>query len=269
MEQNQKKKRKLIGSVQHALNILNLFDASNPEMGNSEIANRLEMDPGTVAGLIYTLKQNNYLDQNPTNRKYRLGLKLAERTAVLLNQIDLRKIAAPFLEKLRSWSGESTNLAIRDHYEVAYIERLFGNHALGIRSEIGKRAPLHSTALGKVILAYLTQNEVENILNDYEFLQVTPNTITKRADFDQELDRVRREGFALDNEENEIGGRCLAAPILNDEGVAVAAISISFPIQRLPLDKTREFGEKIKTSALEISRRIGFFGEDFFPGGEI
>jgi IclR family KDG regulon transcriptional repressor len=261
MEQNQKKKRKLIASVQHALNILNLFDASHPEMGNSEIANRLDMDPGTVAGLIYTLKDNNYLDQNRSNRKYHLGLKLAERAAVLLNQIDLRKVAAPFLEELRSWSGESTNLAIRDHQEVAYIERLFGNHPLGIRSEIGKRAPLHSTALGKVILANLKPQDTKDILSDYKFQPVTPNSIVNIDDFLLELENVQKLGFAFDNEENEIGGRCLAAPIINNEGVAIAAISISFPAQRLPLAKVQEYGEKIKTTALEMSRKIGFYDE--------
>jgi IclR family transcriptional regulator, KDG regulon repressor len=263
MEQPQKNNRKLIASVQHALNILNLFDASHPELGNSEIANLLSMDPGTVAGLVYTLKQNNYLDQNPSNRKYRLGLKLAERAAVLLNQIDLRKIAAPYLEELRTWSGESTNLAIYDHQEVAYIERLFGSHPLGIRSEIGKRAPLHSTALGKIILANLKTQDVQKILSDYKFTQVTPNTIIGYDDFIRELDHVRKLGFALDNEENEIGGRCLAAPVLNNEEVAVAAISISFPTQRLPLEKIPEYGEKIKTAALEISKRIGFRGDSF------
>jgi IclR family KDG regulon transcriptional repressor len=263
MEQVQKKNRKIIASVQHALDILNLFDTSHPEMGNSEIANLLGMDPGTVAGLIHTLKLNNYLDQNPTNRKYRLGLKLAERTAVLMDQIDLRKIAAPFLEELRSWSGESTNLAICDHQEVAYIERLFGSHSLGIRSEIGKRAPLHSTALGKCMLAFLKPQEAQTILDNYKFFQVTPNTIIKNTDFLKELELVRKLGYALDNEENEIGGRCLAAPILNEYSLAVAAISISFPVQRLPLENIPEYGEKIKTAALEISRRIGFRSEIF------
>ncbi len=246
MEPTQKKERKVIASVQHALNILNLFDGSHPEMGNSEIASMLNMDPGTAAGLIYTLKHNNYLDQNLSNRKYRLGLKLAERAAVLLNQIDLRKIAAPYLEELRQWSGESTNLAICDHQEVAYIERLFGSHSLGIRSEVGKRAPIHSTALGKAILANLRSKEVHSILFDYRFFSVTSNTITNRDDFIHELERVRKAGYGIDNEENEIGGRCLAAPILNNEGLAVAAISISFPTQRLPVEKIPEFGEKSK-----------------------
>jgi DNA-binding IclR family transcriptional regulator len=262
MEKMQKNNRKVIFSVQHALNILNLFDETRPEMGNSEIAKLLNMDTGTVAGLIYTLKVNNYLDQNPSNRKYRLGLKLAERAAILLDNIDLRKVAGPYLEELRKWSGESTNLAIRDQQEVAYIERLFGNHPLGIRSEIGKRAPLHSTALGKVILAYLKPQDTQEILGDYKFFRVTQNTIIKYTDFMHELDLVRKQGFALDNEENETGGRCLAAPVMNSDNIAVAAISISFPIQRLPLEKIPEYGEKIRTAALEISRSIGFREEN-------
>jgi DNA-binding IclR family transcriptional regulator len=97
--------RKAIGSVQRALDILNLFEGSRTVIGNNEIARLLGMDPSTAAGLVYTLKLNNYLDQNPDTRKYRLGMKLAERASVLLDQIDLRKIATPTLEKVRQWSG--------------------------------------------------------------------------------------------------------------------------------------------------------------------
>ncbi len=251
--------RKVIASVQRALDIINLFDGSHAELGNNEIAKMLEMDPGTAAGLVYTLRLNNYLDQNPDNRKYRLGLKLAERAAVLLNQIDLRKIATPYLEELRQWCGESINLAIRDHNEVVYIERLFGHHSLGIRSELGKRARLHSTALGKAILANMNPEETDAILTGYEFISVTPKTITNLKDFLVELERVRESGYAIDEEENELGGRCLAAPVFNNDGVPVAAVSISVPIQRLPREKIIEYGTKIKETTLVISRNLGYF----------
>src|SRR5512139_3725138 len=112
--EKQKNHRKVFASVQNALKILDLFSGMRSELGNAEIARLLDMDPGTVAGLVYTLKTNNYLDQNSTNRKYRLGLKLVERASILLRQIDLRKMAAPCLEELLRWSGESVNLAIRD-----------------------------------------------------------------------------------------------------------------------------------------------------------
>jgi DNA-binding IclR family transcriptional regulator len=251
--------RKVIASVQRALDIINLFDGSHAELGNNEIAKMLDMDPGTAAGLVYTLRLNNYLDQNPDNRKYRLGLKLAERAAVLLDQIDLRKIATPYLEELRQWCGESINLAVRDHNEVVYIERLFGHHSLGIRSELGKRARLHSTALGKAILANMNPEETEAILTGYEFVSITPKTITNLKDFLVELERVRETGYAIDEEENELGGRCLAAPVFNNDGIPVAAVSISVPIQRLPREKIIEYGKRIKEATLDISRNLGYF----------
>jgi IclR family KDG regulon transcriptional repressor len=259
MQNKNGKSRKVIASVQRALDIINLFEGAKSEIGNAEIAQMLDLDPGTVSGLIHTLKLNNYLEQNPANRKYRLGLKLAERAAVLLDQLDIRKISEPYLENLRKWSGESTNLAIRDHQEVVYIERLFGSNPLGIRSEIGKRAPIHSTALGKAIVAYMNPQDIQVLLADYKFFPVTPKTITNEKQFLEELGHIREKGFAIDEQENELGGRCLAAPIFDHDGIAVAALSISVPIQRLPEEKIPVYGTKVKEIALEISHNLGYF----------
>lgn len=255
---NRPNHRKVIASVQNALNILSLFDDRHFELGNAEIAKSLDMDPGTAAGLVYTLKANQYLDQNPANRKYRLGLKIAERASMLLNQLDLPKIAASYMGELRDWCGESVNLAILDHQEVVYVERQFGHHALGIRSELGKRAPVHSTALGKAIAAYLPDPELRHLLEDYVFRPVTPYTITDRGAFLQELALVRIQGFAVDEQENELGGRCIGAPVFDHAGCPSAAISISVPIQRLPLEKLPEYGMKLKQTGLAISKRLGF-----------
>ncbi|OJX38303.1 MAG: hypothetical protein BGO78_09860 [Chloroflexi bacterium 44-23] len=250
--------RKVIASVQNALRILNLFENGVHELGNSEIAKRLNMDPGTVAGLIFTLKINKYLDQNPDNRKYRLGLKIAERAAVLLNQMDIRKTAAPFLEDLRDWSGESVNLAIRDNHEVVYIERMFGNHALGIRSEVGKRAPIHSTALGKAIIANFSAEELKSVLENYNFCALTPYTETDRGKFVQRLELIRTRGFAIDEQENELGGRCVGAPIFGHLGQPVAAISLSIPLHRFPEERIEEIGNRVKVAAMDISQALGF-----------
>ena len=250
--------RKSIASVQKALDILNLFDKSHTELGNAEIARLVDVPIGTASGLIYTLKINHYLDQNPTNRKYRLGFKLAERAAVLLDQLDLRKVAAPLLEELRDWCGESVNLAIRDGNEVVYIERMFGDHALGIRSELGRRGTLHSTALGKAIFSYLPDPEQNNLLDGYDFSSVTPYTITDRGKFVAELVLTRRRGFAIDEQENELGGRCISAPIRDRRGYPIAAISISVPIQRFPKEAIDEFGKKLIETSELISQRMGY-----------
>ena len=136
------------------------------------------LSKSTVAGLIYTLYKNRYLDQNPNNRKYRLGYKLAERTGVLLQQFDLRQTAAPILEKLRDECQESVNLAIRDGNYVIYIERMHGMNALGMRTEIGKREWLHSTALGKALLAHLPEQAIHKFTMECEFNSVTPQAIS-------------------------------------------------------------------------------------------
>ena len=249
---------KIIASVQRALDILNLFEGPRTELGNAEIAKLLNLAPGTAAGLIHTLKVNNYLDQNMTNRKYRLGMKLVERGAVLLDQLDLRKIAAVYLEELCEWSGESVNLGILNRDEVVYIERIFGMHALGIRTERGKRAPIHSTALGKAIVAFQTDEKINHFIATNQFFPVTRYTITDPDRFIEELHRVQKCGFALDEEENEIGGRCVAAPIFDHDSCPVAAVSISVPIQRLPREKIPVISEKLKDIARSISYGLGY-----------
>jgi DNA-binding IclR family transcriptional regulator len=249
--------RKSIASIQRALDILNLFDKGHEELGNTEIAKLMNLPTGTAAGLIYTLRINNYLDQNPTNRKYRLGLKLAERAAVLLSQLDLRRVAAPHLEELREWCSESVNLAIRDGNEVVYIERMFGDHALGIRSELGRRGPLHSTALGKAIFSFLPESESQKLLSNYNLYPVTPFTITDRKKFSAELEWIRQSGYAVDEQENEVGGRCIGAPILDRFSYPIGAISVSVPIQRFPQNDIERYGRKLIEVASTISQKMG------------
>jgi IclR family transcriptional regulator, KDG regulon repressor len=255
--------RKSIASVQRALDILNLFNNGQVELGNTEIARQVNLPVGTASGLIYTLKINNYLDQNPINRKYRLGLKLAERAAVLLDQLDLRKVAAPFLEELRDWCGESVNLAVRDGNEVVYIERMFGNHSLGIRSELGRRGSLHSTALGKAIFSFLPAAEQQALIVQYKFNPVTPYTITDREVFIKELELINKRGYALDEQENELGGRCVGSPIFDRLSYPIAAISISVPIQRFPDEDIDKLGKKLINTAEIISMKMGHFKEKY------
>ncbi len=141
---------------------------------------------------------------------------------------------------------------------MVYIERMFGNHSLGIRSELGKRAPLHSTALGKVIFANLPGEEREELLSQYILRPVTPFTITDKNELRNELKKIQITGFALDEQENEVGGRCIGAPIFDHSGYPIGAISISIPVQRFPLERTEDYGLRLKKTADEISERMGY-----------
>ncbi len=252
-----KQGRKVIGSVQRAIDILNLFEPGASELGTTEIARAMDLPKSTVAGLVNTLEQNGYLEQNPENRKYRLGYKLAERAGVRLQQFDLRQIAAPILARLRDDCQESVNLAVRDGQYMVYIERMHGLNTLGMRSEIGKREKLHSTALGKALLAQFSNDELQELIEGYAFTAVTPRTITRCAAFVSELETTRRRGYAIDDQENEIGGRCVAAAITDYRGLAVAAISVSVPLPRMPDNQIDQFGRKIMAAAKEISLKLG------------
>lgn len=255
---NSESSRKKIGSVQKAIDILNLFDKDVTELGNKEIADRLKIPTGTVSGLVFTLKSNHFLDQNPENQKYRLGLKILDRASILLDQIDIRKIAYPQLREVGEWSGESVNLAVLDGGEIVYVERIHSSHPLGIHYELGKAEPIHSTALGKAIVAFLPENEISDLLNGYNFTSFTTHTIDNRKKYEDELAKVKVHGYSLDDEENEIGGRCVAAPILNQKRYPIAAISVSVPVLRLPDDQIEIFGAKLIEITRKVSKIIGY-----------
>lgn len=249
---------KMIGSVQRALDILELFDAQTPELGTTEIATATGLHKSTVAGLIYTLEAKGYLNQNPTTRKYRLGLKLVERASIMLSHVEIRQVALPHLQALRDEFDETVNLAILDGADVVYVERLLSKRGLGMRSEVGKRMLAHSTALGKAILSCWPVEQVKNFIKQYGLPAVTPNTITDPERLLCELDRTREQGYAMDDEENEPGGRCVAAPVFDHTGQVVAAVSLSAPSPRLPLSQVPSVGLRVKETAKAISRSLGY-----------
>lgn len=252
------KQTKVIRSVQRALDILNLFNTQDFELGTTEIGRALDLPKSTVAGLAGTLTLNGYLEQDPATHKYRLGFKLAERAGLLLGQFDLRKQAAQQLQALRDEFNETVNMGLLRGGEVVYIERMLGTNMLGMRSEIGKHERAHSTALGKAMLSFSSADNIQEFLAENELVAVTEYTITDAEVFRQELEVTRQRGYAIDNQENELGGRCVAAPILDFQGQPVAAISLSLPIQRFPDARVPLLGSRVSQTAQAISRQLGY-----------
>ncbi len=249
---------KKIGSVQRAIDILNLFKTQSPELGTTEIARALGLHKSTTASLIYTLEANGFLSQNPTTRKYRLGLQVVERAFAMLDQVEVRQIAYPHLRALRDEWNETVNLAILDGFEVVYVERMLGTKALGMRSEVGRREPVHSTALGKALIACMPNEKVRELIKRSGLPVMTSKTITDPERLLAELEQVREQGYAVDDEENEIGGRCVGVPIFDHTGQAAAAVSISAPTARFPLSDVPQAGAMVIKTAKAISRELGY-----------
>ncbi|MBN1431080.1 MAG: IclR family transcriptional regulator [Anaerolineae bacterium] len=249
---------KKIGSVQRAIDILNLFGGQISELGTTDIARALGLHKSTVASLVYTLNANGFLRQNPDTLKYSLGLKLVERAFVMLDQIEIRQVANPFLRELRNQWNETVNLAVLNGSDIVYIERFLGTKALGMNVEVGRRAPAHGTGLGKAILSCLPLPEVQTFIEQYGLPAQTLRTITDPDRFLAELDKTRERGFAVDDEEYELGGCCVAAPIFDHTGKPIAAVSISAPTARLSENEIPQAGAMVCETAKSISLSLGY-----------
>jgi IclR family transcriptional regulator, KDG regulon repressor len=251
----------IIQSVERALKILDLFDEHKSELKITEISEMMGLHKSTVHSLLKTLQVHSYIDQNPEDGKYRLGLKLAERGNLVINNMDIRKTARKYLLDLSTKTGQTVHLGILDGREGVYIDKVEGEQSIIRYSRIGRRLPLHSTAIGKVLLAYQSLNEIELLLKDYEFQYQTNSTIMNEDIFRKEIGKVKQQGFAVDDQENEQGVRCAAVPIFNGKGHVLAAISISTLISRVNDEEMNNFVHLLKTSCNELSEQMRYVNE--------
>jgi DNA-binding IclR family transcriptional regulator len=218
----------------------------------------LNFYPSTVHRILDTLKYGGYVEQNPNNQKYQLGLKLIELGMAKINQIDLVKEAGPFLKELAKNCNETVHLAILEDINVLYLAKEESSQTIRMISYVGKRAPLHCTGLGKVLLANLPLQDRDKIIDRIELSRLTKNTITDKIKLCEELDMIKEKGFALDEEENENDVRCIAAPIRDYKGKVIAAISVSSPVYRLNKIKQDYIKEALINASQDISSCIGF-----------
>jgi DNA-binding IclR family transcriptional regulator len=204
----------------------------------------------------------DFVKQDPETRNYSLGFKLVELGSSLLEQINLRKEAEPFLHTLSQRTKETAYLAILDGTEVVYVEKIEAeDNSIGLRatSKVGQRNAAHSCSLGKVLLANLPERDVDELLPEMSLVQKTENTITDPLQLKDHLSAIRSRGYAIDDEESERGIRCVAAPVRNDIGMTVAAVSVSGPAIRITREKVQEtLKDEVMATALEISKKLGF-----------
>jgi IclR family transcriptional regulator, KDG regulon repressor len=248
----------IIQAVDRALRILDLFDEYETELKITDISERMGLHKSTVHSLLKTLQVHGYIEQNEENGKYRLGLKLFERGNFVVHGLDLRAAAKKHLLELAVKTGETVHLVILDGKEGVYIDKVEGSSGTIVYSRIGRRVPIHSSAVGKVLVAFKSDEELNEILNGYVFKKQTENTITNRKDFLKEVEKIRSLGYAVDNQENEPGVRCVAAPVRNYSGQVIAAISISAPIARIEQERFTPLLALLQQTAMKISQEMGY-----------
>ncbi|NPV54094.1 MAG: IclR family transcriptional regulator [Firmicutes bacterium] len=247
-----------VQSVDRALRILDLLASEGRSLGLGQISEMLGLNASTTHRLLTALMIHGYVEQQKENDKYRLGFKVLELSSALLQQIDLRQEAYPYLRELMERTGEVVHLAILDQGEVVYIDKVESIQTLTMYSKIGRRVYCHCTALGKVLLASLDDREIEEILSKKGLPRLTNNTITSLEQFYLHLQTVRANGFAIDDEEHEQGIRCVAAPIYNQDGRVVAALSVSGPSIRMTREKIERVTPLVTECGGKISERLGY-----------
>ncbi len=245
-------------SAARALSVLEYLALAGAPRDLAVISAELGMNKSTTYRFVSTLAAQGYVRQDAENGRYALGPRVAWLASKFLERLEVRTIARPVLETLAQDTGETVHLAILDQDAVVYIDKIDGQASVRMASGIGCRMPLHSTSLGKALLADLPESEWHAYVSRAGLEPCTAHTIAEPAAFFRELERVRKQNYAIDDMENEEGIRCVAAPLRDHTGRAVAATSLSGWTLSMTPERVRALVPRLQTAIAEISQRLGY-----------
>jgi len=254
-----KKRPFLIKSVDKALRVIECFNLMERELGVSEISRRLNLNKSTVQRLFATLKSRGYVSQNGETAKYSLSVKFLKIASIVLGRLDMRYAALPYMRELSEKTSEAVNLGILEDFEVIYIEKVESNQLVHVGSRVGEGIPANCCALGKVILAYMPDGDRRAaVFAQRKLIGLAKRSITDPQKLEQELSKVRKQGYALDDRETGDEVLCVAAPIIDHLGRVHASISCSLPFHRASKERLEEIIIQVKETAKKISSVLGY-----------
>jgi IclR family KDG regulon transcriptional repressor len=253
------KTRYNIRVVDRTVSVLRLL-SDGESRSLTDISRELNISNSSVFRILATLSSHKFIEKNQHSGGYKLGLSCLEMAGAYFKNVDFRQQALPVLERLRDKTSETVHLGILDDFEVVYLEKLHGLHAIGLMSSsIGGRSPSYCTGIGKAMLAFQDPDSIEPNMKKIQLKRFTENTITDLSALLLHLAEIRSQGYSFDEQEHEIGVCCIAAPIFSLSGSCIGAISISGPSERL--DPVRDKTEPIQwivEAASEISKSMGY-----------
>ncbi|MCG8484809.1 MAG: IclR family transcriptional regulator [Clostridia bacterium] len=248
----------IVKSIVKAFDILELLDKRN-ELGITEISEALGLDKSTVHRLISTLKEKGYVVQNASNNKYSNSFKLFEMGNNVVERLGFRRQAQPYLEHLARVTNETVNLAIMYDSNIIYIDKIESSATIKVDLNVGKKLPAYCTGLGKAMLAFMSQEKMEKIMADVEFIQYTNKTVADYPELLEQLKAIKQQGYSIDDEEYVEGLKCVSAPIFSYSGEVIAAISVAIPKYRYDEgEKNIGYANIIKKTAMSLSKELGY-----------
>lgn len=252
----EKETKSSIQVIERMMSLLDALAQHSAPVNLKQLAIQTRLHPSTAHRILGVMVDNRLVDRIEPGT-YRLGIRLLELGSLVKSRISVRQEALPHMQTLQQQLGETVNLSVRHDDEVVYVERTAARSSMmRVVQIIGARAPLHITAVGKVFLAADEAENVADYVKRTGLRRFTDNTLTNPQSLSRELDTIRHQGYAYDNEEAEKGVSCIGAGIYNDEGRLVAGLSVSAPSDRL----NRAWAVQLRQTAEKISRAIGYHG---------
>lgn len=249
----------MVNSVKRSVAIMELLGREG-RMNLTELYKRLKIPKSTAFSILSTLVHERLVEKDETTGYFSLGIRLLELGQEAQENFELRRVASPYLQALNRSLDETVHLTVLENDQVLYVECFESSKRLRTYSVIGVRGPLHCTAVGKAILAFLDDDELMRLAGRIKLEKFTDSTLTTKKALIENLAETRRLGYSVDNVEHEEGVRCVGAPIRDNRGRVCASISISGPTQRITTDKVPELAGQAVATALDISRRLGYRG---------
>ncbi len=246
-----------ITALQRGLRLLQIFSESPHGLTAKHVAGRSRLPVSTVHRFLANLEGAGFLNCSGDG-VYHLGIACFAIGHAALGQLDIRRVSLPYLQELNRQTRETIHLTVRHGLTAVYVEKLDSPEQLRIHSRIGAAVPLYCTAVGKVMLALMPDDERERVLPQLALRRLTPNTVGNLQELAAELYRVRKNGYACDLEENELHIRCVAAPIWDHTGSVNASLSITAPVVRMAVTRLRQLAPLIQTAGMQISRELGY-----------
>ncbi|HUO16023.1 MAG TPA: IclR family transcriptional regulator [Verrucomicrobiae bacterium] len=245
-------------AVERALAMLEAV-AHEPEgLSNADISRKLEIPKSSASYILRTLQAQGYLTRDEETGKYRVGLKILSLSRGALSGIDVREVAVPIMQHLMKKTNLTCHLAILDGPDAVYIEKVEPEGFIRMDTWVGRRMRVHATSVGKSLAAHIAQERLEQIIAERGMEKRTPKTITTLPRLLKELEKVREQGYSVDDEENNLGARCLGAPVFNQTGMVEAAVGLSGTIHQVNPQTMPRIVEALKDAARHISMQLGF-----------
>lgn len=251
-----------VRSVERAVDLLEVLMSSPRPINLAELSGKVGLHPSTAHRLLATLEKRSFIYQDPVSKVYSPGLKLMYPAPGMQQHHILQNLVTPYLQEISRKTGEGASMAIVSGNHAMVVAKAASGRSVDISMLSGVLVPLHCTGVGKIILAYLDPGEVKRIINQEGLPASTLNTITDFDRLQEELQKIQKQGYAVDNEEWETGIRCVAAPVFSSGKNIFGAISVAAPSGRILPAKYPQFAEVINTNAAKLSAILGFSVEN-------